>query len=124
MANHKTIWIPLLLLMTMISPVFASPSLTIYESNSIDSMSYQNTTSIDLNWGYVTGYMTDTKDLLTSPNHLGTSDLLTASLIIGSAINLYAHDDDNNKQRTWLQKFSFAPLLTNQNRGLLIMYRY
>jgi membrane-associated phospholipid phosphatase len=59
------------------------------------------TAPVELNKDYFTGYLTDTRDILTSPARWDKSDWLKASLVMGVAVGLYTQDD---KIKTWVQK--------------------
>jgi hypothetical protein len=51
------------------------------------------TAPVELNKDYFTGYLTDTRDILTSPARWDKYDWLKASLIMGVAVGLYTQDD-------------------------------
>lgn len=55
---------------------------------------------VDLNQAYFKGYLTDTAHILTSPLNWDKGDWITASLIIGAAVGLYACDQEI---QTWVQ---------------------
>ncbi len=59
------------------------------------------TESVELNKAYFSGYLSDTKNILTSPARWDKSDWLEASLVTGVAVGLYTQDD---KIRSWVQK--------------------
>ncbi len=54
-----------------------------------------------LNKDYLKGYISDTKNILTSPFHWEKSDWINASLIIGITAGFYAFDQDIQE---WVQK--------------------
>ncbi len=56
---------------------------------------------VELNKDYFKGYVTDVKNILTSPTRWDSSDWLTASLVTGVAVGLFTQDD---KIQTWVQK--------------------
>ncbi len=51
------------------------------------------TESVELNKDYFIGYLTDTKNILTSPARWDKSDWITAAIVTGVAIGLYTQDD-------------------------------
>jgi membrane-associated phospholipid phosphatase len=55
---------------------------------------------ISLNSKYFKGYISDTKDIVTSPLRWDKNDWLKASLVVGVTLGLYAFDDDINE---WIQ---------------------
>lgn len=55
---------------------------------------------VSLNSQYFKGYITDTKDILTSPLRWDRNDWLKASLVVGTTLGLYAFDKDINE---WIQ---------------------
>jgi hypothetical protein len=99
--NYRTSGIVMLLVVTMISSARASDNLSTAESTTLIQTSSQKSTSVELNREYVTGYWTDTKNILTSPARWDSSDWLEASLVMGAAVGLYTQDD---KIKTWVQK--------------------
>ena len=91
----------MLLVVTMISSAIASDDLSTAESTTLLQTSSQKSAPVVLNREYVTGYWTDTKNILTSPSRWDSSDWLEASLVLGTAVGLYTQDD---KVKTWVQK--------------------
>ena len=99
--NYRTSGIVMLLVVTMISSAIASDNLSTAESTTLVQTSSQKSSSVEFNREYVTGYWTDTKNILTSPARWDYSDWLEASLIMGTAVGLYTQDDNI---KTWVQK--------------------
>jgi membrane-associated phospholipid phosphatase len=62
---------------------------------------YSRITSVELNRDYFIGYLTDTKNILTSPIRWNQTDWLEASLVTGFALGLYTQDD---KIKAWVQE--------------------
>lgn len=56
---------------------------------------------VELNKDYFKGYVTDFKNILTSPARWDSSDWITASLVTGISVGLFTQDD---KIQTWVQK--------------------
>ena len=106
--NHRTSGIVMLLVITMISSAIASDNLSTAGSSTLVQTSSQESTSVEFNRKYVTGYWTDTKNILTSPARWDPSDWLEASLVMGTAVGLYTQDD---KIKTWVQKKKNATTL-------------
>jgi len=78
--------------------VFAASSSALAEENStVPAASTQlpdlKTEPVELNKEYFTGYLTDTKNILTSPARWDKSDWLKAGLVMGVAVGLYTQDD-------------------------------
>ncbi len=94
----RTYIIIILLVLTTTSASLAADNAVPQESTQfpVSQMS-----SVELNRDYFTGYLTDTKDLLTSPTRWNSSDWLEASIITGVAVGLYTQD---GKIQTWVQK--------------------
>ncbi|MGC1455388.1 MAG: phosphatase PAP2 family protein [Nitrospirota bacterium] len=67
--------------------------------------SESRTTSVALNGDYFKGYLTDTRNILTSPARWSRSDWLEASLVMGVAVGLYTQDDHIQR---WVQKHKNA----------------
>lgn len=99
--NFRASGIVLLLAVTLISSAMASDNLSTAESTTLVQTSSQKSSSVEFNREYVTGYWTDTKNILTSPARWDNSDWLEASLIMGTAVGLYTQDDNI---KTWVQK--------------------
>ena len=91
----------MLLVITTISSALASDNLSTAESTTVVQTSSQNSSSVEFNREYVTGYWTDTQNILTSPARWDSSDWLEASLIMGTAVGLYTQDDNI---KNWVQK--------------------
>jgi hypothetical protein len=85
--------------MTMSSSAFAAENSAASEAST--QSSELRTAPVELNKDYFTGYLTDTRDILTSPARWDKSDWLKASLVMGVAVGLYTQDD---KIKTWVQK--------------------
>lgn len=90
-----------LLVCTIISSALASDSLSTAESGTAPSLSSPQSSSVELNSKYLTGYWTDTKNILTSPPRWNSNDWLEASLVVGAAVGLYTQDD---KIQSWTQR--------------------
>jgi hypothetical protein len=93
--------ITILLVIAMISPLFAADNLSTAETNTLNQASPQKSQSVELNKEYFIGYWTDTKNILTAPWRWDSSDWLEASLVMGTGVILYTQDD---KIKTWFQK--------------------
>ena len=55
--------------------------------------------SVELNSAYFTGYVTDLKDIVTSPARWDTTDWVTATVVTGIAVGLY---DNDAKIQKWV----------------------
>ena len=99
--NFRTSGIVMLLVVTLISSAIASDNLSTAESTTLIRTSSQKNEPVVLNKEYVTGYWTDTKNILTSPARWDSSDWLEASLVLGTAVGLYTQDDNI---KNWVQK--------------------
>ena len=99
--NYRTSGIVMLLAVSLISSVSASDNLSTAESTTVIQTSSQKSEPVVLNKEYVTGYWTDTKNILTSPARWDSSDWLEASLVMGTAVGLYTQDDNI---KNWVQK--------------------
>jgi hypothetical protein len=78
--------------------VLAAFSSALAEENSIvppasTQLPDLKTEPVELNKEYFTGYLTDTKNILTSPARWDKSDWLKAGLVMGVAVGLYTQDD-------------------------------
>jgi hypothetical protein len=100
-SNCRAIGIITLLALTLISPAIASDNLSTAGSGTLIPVSSKKSASVELNKDYFIGYWTDTKNILTSPARWDSSDWLTASLVMGTAVGLYTQDD---KIQSWVQK--------------------
>lgn len=69
----------------------------VYTAQDGHTSSNQN---ISLNSKYFKGYISDTKDIVTSPLRWDKSEWLKASLVVGVTLGLYAFDKDINE---WIQ---------------------
>ena len=65
-----------------------------------DGKSSASSGEVKLNKEYFKGYLTDTKNILTSPARWDTTDWVTFSLVTGAAVGIYFSDD---KIMTWVQ---------------------
>jgi hypothetical protein len=95
----RTAGIIALLAVTTFSSAFAVENSAAPEANT--QSSELRTAPVELNKDYLTGYLTDTRDILTSPSRWDKSDWLKASLVMGVAVGLYTQDD---KIKTSVQK--------------------
>ena len=66
------------------------------DQDGIDSSSQD----VSLNFHYFKGYITDTKDIVTSPLKWDKKDWFKASLVVATTLGLYAFDEDINE---WIQ---------------------
>jgi hypothetical protein len=95
----RTAGIIALLVVTTSSSAFAAENSTAPEAST--QSPDLKTAPVELNKDYFNGYLTDTRDILTSPARWGKSDWLKASLVMGVAVGLYTQDD---KIKTSVQK--------------------
>ena len=62
----------------------------------------EGTKEVELNKDYLKGYITDTKEILTSPSRWDKTDWLKFSLVAGTTIGLYALDYDiKDRAQKW-----------------------
>ena len=66
------------------------------DQDGIDSSSQD----VSLNFQYFKGYITDTKDIVTSPLRWDRDDWFKASLVVATTLGLYAFDENINE---WIQ---------------------
>jgi len=87
----RTAGIIALLVITTSSSAFAAEISAAPEAST--QSSELRTEPVELNKDYFTGYLTDTRDILTSPARWDKYDWLKASLVMGVAVGLYTQDD-------------------------------
>ncbi len=91
------------LIILSLAPVFASADETASSPTSTareDMPPQTNETPVEFNKDYLKGYVTDFRNIVTSPARWDASDWLTATLVTGVAVGLYENDE---KIRTWVQ---------------------
>jgi hypothetical protein len=81
----------ILLVLAANSALLAADDSTVPAASTPSSDS--KTAPVELNGDYFKGYLTDTKNILTSPARWEQSDWLKAALVTGVAVGLYTQDD-------------------------------
>ncbi len=92
-----------ILFLVMISSAFGQetkPSSEAVPAPQPEAKEEASSGDVDINKAYFKGCLTDTAHILTSPVNWDKRDLITASLVIGAAVGLYAGD---KKIQTWVQ---------------------
>ncbi len=79
-----------LLIITVTSSTLAADDSVVPDSN--QQLPDLKTESVELNKDYFIGYLTDTKNIITSPARWDKYDWLTAAIIAGIAVGLYTQD--------------------------------
>jgi len=95
----KPFGITLFLTLTMMSSALAGDDMII--SSDRTQASNTGTSPVEPGRGYFSGYLTDTRNILTSPARWNKSDRLEASLFMGITAGLYTQDE---KIQAWVQK--------------------
>lgn len=96
--KFRTYGIIFALVLATASAVFAADDAVSTKGTQLPDL---KTSSVELNGDYFVGYLTDTKNILTSPARWDSSDWLEATIVTGVAVGLYTQDD---KIQTWVDK--------------------